>query len=342
MVTELKTSIFVSPDSPVPSAKQYYQIAKTVAGFINGEGGTLWLGVADDGMVKGVESDLAILGGGSASSCRGPLANDEGMVFGGTADQYILKLKELVKAYLGPSAEKYIAGAVAKEVNGRIVVKVPVGKAESGYVAYVYKWHPTEKTYSEEIYRRAANGTSHLKGFDRDEFIRGKCREDFKKQLSALEESASRLTKVELVAALKEIQSQSVITGAVVTVTGAVPLDEKTLAAISKPKGVVFDGEHLCDVKSWKEVYEAIYRKLNNINSAAFDTLPENEPKWFKRAQQGKRCTGCYKVKLGTQGDVRAVEIANKLYLWRETYFFRKVFATCNVDVDRFMVRAGV
>ena len=70
MVTELKTSVFIAPGESVPGVKQYFQIAKTIAGFINGAGGTLWLGVADDGKVKGVESDLAVLGGGSARPCR--------------------------------------------------------------------------------------------------------------------------------------------------------------------------------------------------------------------------------------------------------------------------------
>lgn len=95
MVTELKTSIFFAPGETIPGVKQYYQIAKTIAGFVNGEGGVLWLGVDDDGQPKGVEGDLVVLGGGSARSCKGPLSNDEGMAFGGTADKYILKLNAL-------------------------------------------------------------------------------------------------------------------------------------------------------------------------------------------------------------------------------------------------------
>ena len=35
MVTELKTSIFIAPGESVPGVKQYFQIAKTIAGFIN-------------------------------------------------------------------------------------------------------------------------------------------------------------------------------------------------------------------------------------------------------------------------------------------------------------------
>ena len=337
MVRELKTSIFIHPDDNIPGTKQYFQIAKTIAGFINAEGGTLWLGVDDGGTAVGVEPDLAILGGGSASSCRGPWSNDVDMSFGGTADQYILKLKELVKAYLGPSAEKYIAGAQAAKVNGKIVVKVPVSKADVGYVAYVYKWLSRENKYSEELYQRVANGTSHLEGFARDEFIRGKCHEEFAKQLNSLEKNVSGLSKTELVDALKEMQREKMLNGAPVVVGGGLPLTEETLSLIGKPKGVVFDGEHLCDVKSWKEVFNVVYCKLNELNSVIFDSLPEQEPKWFKR---GRRCPGCYKSKLGSAGDVRAVEISNKIYLWRETFVFRRVLSTCGIDAGRFMVRA--
>jgi hypothetical protein len=40
-------------------------IAKSVAGFLNAEGGTLLIGVADDGTVLGIESDIATLGKGN-------------------------------------------------------------------------------------------------------------------------------------------------------------------------------------------------------------------------------------------------------------------------------------
>jgi hypothetical protein len=106
---------------------------------------------------------------------------------------------------------------------------------------------------------------------------------------------------------------------------------------MGKPKGVVFDGAHLCDVKSWKEVFRAIYCKLNEISPASFDSLPDDEPKWFKR---GKRCTGCYTEKFGTANDVRASEMSNKVYLWTENYFLRKLMSACGVDASRFMVRA--
>lgn len=340
MVTELKTSIFIAPDENIPGTKQYFQIAKTIAGFINAEGGTLWLGVADDGIAKGVEADLAILGGGSARSCRGPWSNDEGMSFGGTADQYILKLKELVKALLGPSAEKYIAGAQAAKVNGRIVVKVPVSKADVGYVAYVYKWLSRENKYSEELYQRVANGTSHLEGFARDKFIRDKCREEFSRQLAALEVRASGLTKGELVAALRAATNE-VRSGVKVTVIGAVAITDVAIKDMNI-KGFVFDGEHVKDVKSVAEFVEEMLKKIQSVNPAVFDVLPETKgfASWFSRVQPGRRTPkGHYRTPFGTAGDIRAKEQSNKTYIANSNYYLQKLIVLSGIPAEKFMAR---
>ena len=84
-------------------------------------------------------------------------------------------------------------------------------------------------------------------------------------------------------------------------------------------------------------MFRAIYCKLSELSPAAFDSLPDDELKWFKR---GKRCTGCYTEKFGTANDVRASALSNKKYLCNENYFLRKLMSACGVDASRFMVRA--
>jgi len=340
MTTELKTSIFIAAGETVPGVRQYYQIAKTVAGFINGAGGVLWLGVGDDGTPKGIEGDLAILGGGTARPCRGPLSNDEGMSFGGTADQYILKLKELVKALLGPSAEKYIAGASSAMVQGKVVVKVPVEKSENGYVAYVYKWSPADKKYSEELYQRAANGTSHLEGFARDEFIRGKCREEFREQLAALQKDAGGLTKAELVAALKEMQAKS-IGGGEVLVEGAVAVDDRNFAALKSPKGLVFDGKHVCDVSSWKEAFGALLVKLNEIDASKFDGIADEAffNRWFVEVQPHKKYGDYFKDRIGTAANVRGYVKVGKAHFANPDYVVHRLLARFGIAPGRVALR---
>ena len=343
MKTELKTSLFIAAGETMPGVKQYYQIAKTIAGFINAEGGTLWLGVKDDGTAVGVESDLAILGGGSARLCKGPMSNDEGMTFGGTADQYILKLKELVKAFLGTSAEKYIAGASAAPVNGKIVVKVPVSPAEAGYVAYVYKWHPSEKKYSEEVYQRVANGTSHLEGFARDDFIRARFAAEMMKKMRQVKADAPKISAEELLQGFQALIAPQLLQGVNVVVTGGQPLTEEAIKPMGSPKGLIFDGEHVRDAKTWKDCYLALLEKLQSLDAAKFDALPDDAffKKFFIRQVPRTRCTGCYGAKFGSAPDVRAKEVANKVYFYNPNYVVKKLLVHFGISAERVMIRAS-
>ena len=42
-----------------------------------------------------------------------------------------------------------------------------------------------------------------------------------------------------------------------------------------------------------------------------------------------------FKVKLGSDGSVRAKEQANKIYLWRQDYYFCKLLSKLEVDASR-------
>ena len=61
---ELKASFrqWVDPEKPVPQEELELMVAKTIAAFMNTEGGTLLLGIEDSGEVLGVEHDYPTLG----------------------------------------------------------------------------------------------------------------------------------------------------------------------------------------------------------------------------------------------------------------------------------------
>ena len=60
---EFKTSMRASEGKdPVPAKVLEKVIAKTVAGFMNAEGGTLLIGVRDDGEIAGLDADLRTVG----------------------------------------------------------------------------------------------------------------------------------------------------------------------------------------------------------------------------------------------------------------------------------------
>jgi predicted HTH transcriptional regulator len=59
---EFKSTARYNAHIEKPDARLEHVIVKTVCGFLNAEGGSLIIGVADDGSVLGLEEDLATLG----------------------------------------------------------------------------------------------------------------------------------------------------------------------------------------------------------------------------------------------------------------------------------------
>ena len=58
---EFKSSLRYDRERGVVNKELTKAVAKTIAGFLNGEGGTLLLGVSDEGGITGIEDDLATL-----------------------------------------------------------------------------------------------------------------------------------------------------------------------------------------------------------------------------------------------------------------------------------------
>ena len=345
---EFKTSAFYAPGEHNPGLRQMRTIAETVAAFMNAEGGTLYIGIADDGTIRGIGEDLDVLAHMRSSvALKLPNMNDETYVYNGTTDHYQLKLQHVFQAFLSPNHAKYIElidfGRMTRTSHEKCC-RIKVKKCADDEFVYCTEKYGS-KPVVEEIFVRIGNEKKPLQGRARDEFVEARVKAGFDSQLAAVRASVAAAGSgnngyaavMDSVRELLERLDRQRLVGAEVVVTGAQPLDEEHLKPMGKPKGVVFDGAHLCDVKSWKEVFLAIYCKLNEISSVSFDSLPNDEPKWFKRA---KRCTGCYQKKFGTANDVRAVELSTKAYLWNEGYFLRKLMSACGVDASRFMVRA--
>jgi len=344
--TEFKTSIFIDAETNAPGITQMLKIAKTLAAFMNAEGGMLYVGVTDNKQIRGIADDLAILANSPASIAVHTVRfNDDGFTYGATEDKYELKLRAMAKAYLSSNAVNYIKSVLVRPMGGKPVCRIEVKPCKPDEFVYFFRRYGLSHVEVEDIYVRTGNQNTKLDGAARDEFVRKRVAAGFDSQLATVRASVAAAgtgnngyaAVMDSVRELLERLDRQRLVGAEVVVTGAQPLDEEHLKPMGKPKGVVFDGAHLCDVKSWKEVFRAIYCKLNELSPASFDSLPNDEPKWFKRA---KRCTGCYHEKFGTANDVRAVELSTKAYLWNEGYFLRKLMSACGVDASRFMVRA--
>ena len=107
---------------------------------------------------------------------------------------------------------------------------------------------------------------------------------------------------------------------------------------MKKPSKLMFDGAKVANVSTWKDVFQKLLEKLNELDPAKFDSLAGDPQfgRYFMHLEQGNRTPrDFFKIKLGSDGNVRAKEQANKIYLWRQDYYFRKLLARLGVDVSR-------
>jgi len=115
-------------------------------------------------------------------------------------------------------------------------------------------------------------------------------------------------------------------------------LTEAKLSAMKKPTALMFDGAKVANVGTWKDLFQKLIEKLNELYPAKFDTLAGDSQfgKYFMRLEPGKKTPrDFFKIKLGSDGSVRAKEQANKIYLWRQDYYFRKLLSKLEVDASR-------
>jgi len=109
-------------------------IAKTISGFLNTEGGTLFIGVEDDGNICGIEKDYSTF----------KKQNRDG---------FLLCFDEIVNNYLGKEFHQYILGKI-ETIAGKDVFIVEV--SQSGTPVYVS--HDGKK----EFYIRASASTQPM------------------------------------------------------------------------------------------------------------------------------------------------------------------------------------
>lgn len=93
--TEFKSSIVFVPSNSVADIDQQLKtIMKTIAGFLNKDGGTIYLGVNDSGNVCGIESDLSHLNDSDKDTFE----------YKNNTDSYQLKIQNTIRKTLGTNS----------------------------------------------------------------------------------------------------------------------------------------------------------------------------------------------------------------------------------------------
>lgn len=340
--TEFKTSIFVDPKKSQAGFVQMRTIADTLAAFMNADGGMLYVGIADNKDIRGIEQDLRILATEPTSVVvRSPRHNDETFTYGGTTDKYELKIRAIVKAYLSSNASGYLGKVNFGTVRGKIICRIEAKKCKPDDFVYSYYKYGSSKTEVAEIYKRFGNQKRRLEGVERDEFVRERTRQQVLANVNAVvaQNPAGLVDRV--IAAINNAFTTQVV-GRSVTIEGAVALDDANFASVSTPKGLVFDGKHVRDVGTWKELYEALLVKLNEIDASKFDGIAE-EPffskKWFVEVKPHKKYADYYKDKLGTAANVRGYCKIGKTHFVKHDYVVWRLLERCGISASRIAVR---
>ena len=341
---ELKRSIFVDPESGLPGPKQMVTIARTMAAFMNADGGEIWVGVGDDGVIHGIGSDLAILHNQTSSVvAKGPSANDDGFHYGANIDQYELKIRAIAKAYLTQPAGDLIGTVIVQDIGSQKICKIAVKAAPKDKIVYFHDKR-SGFVFVQEIYLRQGNQKNKLIGIDRDNFVRERLRNQLLNEWRTVSAgSATANAKIEqMIAKLEELGKAKII-GEAVVVEGAVTLGDPNFESIESPKGLVFDGQHVCDVKGWKGAYLALLDKLNEMDAAKFDDLPNDAyfRKYFVLPAPRARLSGYSTAphKYGTSGKIRAKELGGKAYFTNPDYAVQRLLCRFGIEVGRVALR---
>ena len=150
---EWKSSIaFVAGQINPDIDKQLSVILKIIASFQNSKGGTLYIGVNDNGVVSGINQDFQYLNTGND-------VTEQGYTYNTTLDSYQLKIHNAVKDRLGVLSNSHIDIHFAQE--------------EDLYYCIVEVTPTRRPVYLDQnvIYQRAGNMCQRLRGEDLTNFI---------------------------------------------------------------------------------------------------------------------------------------------------------------------------
>jgi predicted HTH transcriptional regulator len=144
---ELKSSARWNYKGGLHDRKMEHIIVKSVCGFLNAEGGSIVIGVSDDGIVHGLAADFATFKDG------------------GTRDKYELFLRQLVDSNLSISTAGLVKIRFERSADADVCV---VSVASSGKPVFA---KPLEGAAGpSEFWVRAGNATKQLHGDDMIEY----------------------------------------------------------------------------------------------------------------------------------------------------------------------------
>ena len=326
LTVEFKSSLVYKAETGQPDSDQPFEIAKQIAAFMNTNGGDLYMGVDDSGYVVGIEHDLAQLGQARLVINE---KTDSGWSYTANSDGYKRKLTNAVRFYIGDAAPALMDEfeELVDDEAGLTYIRIHVRPSDE--IMYLGR--------DESIVYRAGPSVVFLRGRQRDQYVKtrfflkgeksaAEALAEFKAKNDELQEELKKKNEAlekAIVEGEKASRNSISVTGKPVHVAreSAIPLDEKFLAAVDKPMGLVYKiddpkAERLIPVKSWMEFYEALLRICAEVNPVEFEKLPDlkefepqrkgdkTKPNFVRRKDRVRLKAAS--VYLGPDNDIRA------------------------------------
>jgi hypothetical protein len=149
---EFKSTLVWDIKESKKSPGMEHAILKTLAAFMNSEGGVLYIGVTDDKKIFGLEADIMATGKGNA-------------------DGLLLHLDNLIKISLGVDKQHYLNHTIGK-LEGKEVIRLEVKPApKEVWLTFDKK---EGKGKQEEFYIRGQAGSEALNGKALANYVRGR------------------------------------------------------------------------------------------------------------------------------------------------------------------------
>ena len=264
---EFKQSLVFHPkSSEVDVDGQVFNIMRSIAGFMNHIGGTLYIGVKNDGTAKGIEDDLSELNKGTNDSYGNYTADWDG---------WNRKLIDSVRKYLGSFAATLVSVEKDESANVTVAKIIIERSAKPIYVN------------NKILFRRQCNTTAMLTGDELTWFIIERLRGDSLSQF--IEQKFGYETEIEDIAEEKDDTTSRSIES---YTEGAIQ-DERNLNkwlylrlfnngyyTITKGNNRVIDynqGNMICDYqlkqyhKNENQVLLLMYNGIGKVNKIDFD-----------------------------------------------------------------------
>ena len=336
-VVEYKSSLVYPAGGTLPDVdKQLGQvIVRTAASMMNSEGGSIFVGVENDGTVCGIEKEGSFLMTDSEDEKKYP-PDFDGMQ---------LKINNIFKKKLGDSVGSLVEILPRQNPeSNHLVLEIKVRANETDIPAYVN---------GRDLYVRYSGQTQLLVGEQAARFIVDRLRRlDGKrnKTMALSDDAADKLIKK--ISDILPVQTHDHVVKDELPIIPAsnttVPFERHHVDALSGFSGLAYDNMFVGSAKSWPDLLVELLKQLALIDPVKFEALPDEKDfkgrggrQIFARKGARTRLRDASEY-LGPNGDIRVDRLdGNKENFLKDSGLFVRLVRHFGLKPEQFRIWTG-